>query len=78
MLAVEDTLVRTARMQNKRTLRVPGTDHAGIATQVKVEQKLMKDEKKTKDDIGREEFMSKLREWVHASKNTIISQTKAM
>jgi len=78
MNAVQDTMVRHARMQNKRTLRVPGTDHAGIATQVKVEQKLMQDEKKTKEDIGREEFMHKLREWVHTSKDTIISQTKSI
>ena len=76
MNAVQDTMVRQARMQNNRTLRVPGTDHAGIATQVKVEQQLMKDEKKTKDEIGREAFMHKLRDWVHTSKDTIISQTK--
>ncbi len=78
MNAVQDTMVRHARMQNKRTLRVPGTDHAGIATQVKVEQKLMQDEKKTKDEIGREAFMAKLRDRVHTSKDTIISQTKTI
>jgi len=78
MLAVQDTMVRHARMQNKRTVRVPGTDHAGIATQVVVERQLMESTKLTKEEVGREVFMKKLREWVHYSKDTIISQTKSM
>ena len=72
MLAVQDTMVRTARMKNKRTLWVPGTDHAGIATQVVVEKKLWESENKSKDELGREVFMSKLWEWVNYSKGTII------
>lgn len=43
MLSVEDTIVRYQRMMGKKTLWLPGTDHAGISTQVKVEQKLAKE-----------------------------------
>lgn len=51
MLAVQDTMVRHARMHNKRTVWIPGTDHAGIATQVVVERQLMEHSKQTKEDI---------------------------
>ena len=54
--AVEDTLTRWHRMNGKITLWVPGTDHAGIATQSVVEKRLKKEENLTRHDLGREEF----------------------
>lgn len=51
MLAVEDTMVRFHRMKGYDTLRVPGTDHASISTQIVVERKLEAQEKKTKHDL---------------------------
>jgi valyl-tRNA synthetase len=61
--AVEDTLTRWHRMKGHATLYVPGTDHAGIATQSVVEKMLMKNENKTRHDLGREEFVKKVWEW---------------
>ena len=55
MLAIEDIMVRYERMKGKRTLWIPGTDHASIATQSKVEGIIYKKEGKTRYDIGREE-----------------------
>ena len=78
MLAVEDILVRYARMQGKRTLWIPGTDSAAIATQAKVEGELYKKEKKTRYDIGRDELMKRIEAFTEESKNTIINQIRAM
>ena len=61
--AIEDTLIRTHRMRGYETLYVPGTDHAGIATQTVVEKNLAKTEKLTKYDLGREQFLDKIWEW---------------
>ena len=58
MLAIEDVMIRYHRMKGDRTLWVPGTDHAAIATQSKVEKLVFEAEKKTKYDLGREEFLS--------------------
>lgn len=52
-VAVQDSIVRRKRMQNFETLYLPGTDHAGIATQTVVEKKLMKEFGKTRHDFGR-------------------------
>src|SRR3954468_7992977 len=57
MLTIEDILVRFHRMMGDKTLWLPGTDHAAIATQSKVEEKLFKEEGKTRHDLGREEFL---------------------
>ncbi len=76
MLTIEDIMVRFARMQGKRTLWLPGTDHAAIATQSKVEKILMKEEKKRKTDLGREEFLKKVNTFAQESHDTIISQMK--
>ena len=54
MLAIEDILVRYNRMQGKRALWIPGTDSAAIATQSKVEKEIMKAEKLSRHDLGRE------------------------
>ncbi len=61
--AVQDTLTRLKRMQGYEALWLPGTDHAGIATQNVVERELKKTEKKTRHDIGREAFIAKVWEW---------------
>lgn len=78
MLAIEDILIRTARMQGKRTLWVPGTDSAAIATQAKVEGEIYKKEKKTRYDLGREELLKRIEEFTEESKVTIINQVKRM
>ncbi|MBP9710832.1 MAG: valine--tRNA ligase [Candidatus Pacebacteria bacterium] len=78
MLAVEDILVRFERMRGKKTLWVPGTDSAAIATQSKVEDILYKTEKKTRHDIGREELMTRIDAFVEDSKSTIINQLRRM
>ena len=78
MLAVEDILVRYNRMQGKRTLWIPGTDSAAVATQEKVEKMLYKEEKKTRYDIGREALIERIVAFSEESKATIINQTKKM
>ena len=59
MLVIQDIMIRHARMQGKKTLWLPGTDHAAIATQSKVE-KLLEKEGKRKNDLGREEFLKRV------------------
>src|SRR6266581_5098043 len=54
---IQDILARRARMQGREVLWLPGTDHAGIGTQSAVEKYLLKTEKKTRHDLGREEFL---------------------
>lgn len=61
--SIEDALTRYYRMMGKITLWVPGTDHAGIATQSVVEKRLKKDENVTRHDLGREEFVKRVWEW---------------
>ncbi|HJN62677.1 MAG TPA: valine--tRNA ligase [Candidatus Paceibacterota bacterium] len=78
MLAIEDIMIRFNRMRGKRTLWVPGTDHAAIATQSRVEEDLYKKEKKTKHDLGREEFLKLVEDFAQNSHDTIIGQTKKM
>ncbi|MBI2550878.1 valine--tRNA ligase [Candidatus Uhrbacteria bacterium] len=77
MLAVEDVLTRTARMQGKKTLWLPGTDHAAIATQSKVEGILM-EEGKSRHDLGREAFLDRVRTFASDSHDTIVNQMKKM
>ncbi len=77
MLAYQDLMVRYNRMKGKRTLWLPGTDHASIATQTKVE-KIITEEGKTKYDLGREKFLERVNEYVENSKNTIKNQTRKM
>lgn len=78
MLAIEDILVRYNRMQGKRTLWIPGTDSAAIATQSKVEKEILKAEKLTRHDLGREELLKRVGEFAEASKETILNQTRKM
>ena len=77
-LTIEDIMVRFARMQGKRTLWLPGTDHAAIATQSKVEKILEKEEGKRKTDLGREEFLKRVEKFAQESHDTIINQSKKM
>jgi valyl-tRNA synthetase len=77
MLVIQDIMVRNARMNGKKTLWVPGTDHAAIATQSKVEKILLKDGVK-KQDLGREEFLKKVEEFAKNSHDTIVNQAKKM
>ncbi len=78
MLAVEDIIVRYKRMQGYKTLWIPGTDSAAIATQAKVEDLLYKTEEKTRHDIGREELLKRIDTFVEESKSTIINQLRRM
>ena len=78
MLAIEDIMVRYNRMLGKKTLWVPGTDHAAIATQSRVEKEIYKKEKKNRHDLGREEFLKRVNEYAKNSHDTIINQTKKM
>ncbi len=59
----QDILVRTKRMQGYSTLWVPGTDHAGIATQIKVEERLRVDEGLSRYDLGRDKFLERVWAW---------------
>ncbi|MEA1936925.1 MAG: valine--tRNA ligase [Patescibacteria group bacterium] len=78
MLAIEDLLIRYHRMKGYRTLWIPGTDHAAIATQNVVEKKLLKEEKLTRHDLGREEFLKKVWEYLEKTQAVILNQTKKM
>jgi valyl-tRNA synthetase len=78
MIVIEDILIRHHRMRGYKTLWIPGTDSAAIATQAKVESEIYKAEKKTRHDLGREELMKRIDVFVEQSKTTIIDQTKKM
>jgi valyl-tRNA synthetase len=78
MTSIEDILVRWERMRGKKTLWLPGTDHAAIATQSKVEKLLEKEEGKRKHDLGREEFLKRVEKFAFESHDTIINQLKSM
>lgn len=78
MLAIEDVLARYHRMKGERTLWIPGTDHAAIATQEKVERELYKTEKLNRHDLGREVFLGRVEKFAQESHDTIASQVRAM
>src|SRR6202020_2903653 len=75
---IQDALARKARMDGKEVLWLPGTDHAGIATEGMVAKQLRKEEKKTKQDIGREEFIKRVWVWKEKHGGIIISQLKKL
>ena len=75
---LQDTLVRFKRMQGFSTLWVPGTDHAGIATQIKVEEVLRKEKGLSRYDLGREKFTELVWDWKKQYGGTIINQLKAL
>jgi valyl-tRNA synthetase len=79
MLAIEDLMIRFERMRGKKTLWIPGTDHAAIATQVKVEQLLMKEGMKDpRKELGREKFLERVVEFADQSAVTIRNQVRKM
>jgi len=78
MLAIEDMMVRYNRMRGKKTLWIPGTDHAAIATQSKVEKIIQKEEGKSRHDLGREEFLKRVKIFAKENHDTIIKQIKKM
>ncbi|MGM9648823.1 MAG: valine--tRNA ligase [Butyricicoccaceae bacterium] len=75
---LQDILIRTKRMQGYSALWMPGTDHAGIATQIKVEENLRKEEGLTRYDLGREEFLKRVWAWKEQYGNRIIEQLKKL
>ena len=75
---LQDILVRYKRMQGFNTLWVPGTDHAGIATQIKVEEQLRVNVGLTRYDLGREKFLERVWDWKHQYGNRIIGQLKKL
>ncbi len=78
MLAIEDTIVRYHRMKGDRTLWIPGTDHAAVATQSKVEDILWKEEKKTRYDFSREDFLARLAAFAKESRSDIRHQIEKL
>jgi valyl-tRNA synthetase len=75
---IQDILIRYNRMNGKKTLWLPGTDHAAIATQSKVEKEISKTEGKSRHDLGREELLRRVREFAQNSHDTIVSQIKTL
>jgi valyl-tRNA synthetase len=75
--SLQDALIRYKRMRGFEAVWIPGTDHAGIATQVVVERLLLK-EGKTRHDLGREEFLKRVWQWKEASGGTILRQLKRL
>ncbi|XP_009598164.1 valine--tRNA ligase, mitochondrial 1-like [Nicotiana tomentosiformis] len=76
--AIEDTIIRWRRMSGYNTLWVPGMDHAGIATQVVVEKKIMRERNLTRHDIGRENFVSEVWNWKNEYGGTILQQLRRL
>ncbi len=74
---LQDTLIRFKRMQGYSALWLPGVDHAGIATQIKVEEELRKDGL-TRYDLGREKFLERVWDWKHKYGNRIVEQQKKL
>jgi len=75
---LQDILIRFRRMQGYYTLWLPGTDHAGIATQSVVEKRLLEETEQTKHQIGREKLVRKIWDWKERYGNTILEQLKGM
>jgi valyl-tRNA synthetase len=76
--SLQDILIRMKRMQGYATLWMPGTDHAGIATQAVVERRLKEEENRTRHDLGREQLVERIWQWKDQYEKRIISQLKQM
>jgi len=76
--SLQDILIRMKRMQGYNTLWMPGTDHAGIATQAVVEKRLKEEEGKTRHDLGRESLVQRIWAWKDAYETRILAQLKSM
>ena len=77
-ITTQDALIRFKRMKGYETLFLPGMDHAGIATQSKVEELIWNEEKKTKHDYSREDFLKKIWEWKEQYGGVIANQQRVM
>src|SRR5688500_3187428 len=75
---LQDVLIRWKRMDGFKVLWQPGTDHAGIATQKVVSDKIFEREKKTRWDLGREEFLKRVWDWKEESGGIIVGQLKRL
>ena len=75
---IQDIVVRHRRKAGFDTLWVPGTDHAGIATQAVVEKKLYAEEQKTREDLGREAFLERIWDWKEEHGNIILKQFRSL
>lgn len=75
---LQDIMIRYHRMKGERTLWVPGTDHAAIATQAKYEKELYKTEKKSRHDFGRDDFFKRVQEFALKNQTQILSQIKKL
>jgi valyl-tRNA synthetase len=75
---IQDVVIRFQRMRGKDALWLPGTDHAGIATQAVVERKLFAEEQKTRQDLGREAFLEKVWEWKEEHGDKILEQLRRL
>lgn len=76
--AIEDCITRWHRMNGVTTVWIPGCDHAGIATQVVVEKKVWREEKKTRHDLGREKFIEKIWSWRNEKGDRIYEQFRRL
>ena len=77
-VSIQDVLIRYHRMRGFRTLWVPGTDHAAIATQSKVEKDISKNEKKSRHDLGRDELLRRVDQFAQNSHDTIVTQVRRL
>ena len=75
---LQDILIRYHRMKGEEALWLPGTDHAGIATQIRVEEYLRETEGLTRHDLGREKFLERVWDWKEKYGNRIINQLKKL
>jgi valyl-tRNA synthetase len=76
--SLQDILIRFKRMQGFNTLWMPGTDHAGIATQAVVERRLLTEEKKSRHDLGRDKLVERIWDWKNAYEQRILGQFKRL
>lgn len=77
-VTIEDLMIRYQRLRGRRTLWLPGTDHAAIATQNVVEKRLFKESGQTRHDLGKERFLEEVWKFLQTTRNTILFQTKKM
>jgi valyl-tRNA synthetase len=77
-MTIEDIMVRYQRMRGKAALWLPGTDHAAIATQSRVEKDIQKAESKSRHDLGRDELLKRIGQFVEESRGTIRTQIRAL
>ena len=76
--AIHDGVIRRKRMQGYEALVLPGTDHAGIATQMKVEEQLLRDEGKTRYDVGRDGLVERIWRWREKYGDAIYNQLRML